>query len=180
MGLLGGFHPSVLWYVGLSHLVSRGCGPTVRDEQRISQFIDQTLSLVHHYYKIHGRCSDALLSPAVECATLTEDPYPGRKLPFTGDMLAQAIIYHRARQSVGDHLISLAFRCGFSHLLRAFEYLNPSGSRLFRHCILAKYVVFQYRTVEGEMKLVSGAVLRSGRYYGLRVYCKIAMYCYSR
>ena len=84
-----------------------------------------------------------------------EDTYPGRKLPFTGDMMAQAIIYHRARQSVGDQLISLAFRCGFSHLLRASEYLNPSGSRLSRHCILAKHVVFQYMTVEEEMRLVS-------------------------
>ena len=129
------------------------------DEQRTSQFIDQTLSHVRHYYKIHGRCSDALLSPAVsgvkravriECATLTEDPYPGRKLPFTGDMLEQAIIYHRARQSVGNHLISLAFRCEFNHLLRASEYLNPSDSRLSRHCILAKHVLFQYRTVEGD------------------------------
>jgi hypothetical protein len=151
------------------------------DEQRTSQFIDQTLSHVRHYYKIHGRCSDALLSPAVlgvkravriECATLTEDPYPGRKLPFTGDMVAQAILYHRVRQSVGDQLISLAFRCGFSHLLRASEYLNPSGSRLSRHCILAKHVVFQYRTMKGEMGLVSGAELRLLRipYSMIRVY----------
>ena len=35
------------------------------DEQCTSQCIDQTLSHVRHYYKIHGRCSDALLSPAV-------------------------------------------------------------------------------------------------------------------
>jgi hypothetical protein len=72
-----------------------------------------------------------------------EDPYPGRKLPSTGDM-AQAIIYHRARGSVGDQLIALTFRCGFSHLFRASEYLNPSDS------ILAKHAVFQYRTVEGR------------------------------
>ena len=136
--MLGGIYPSVLWYVGLSHFVSRGCGPTVRGDGFCP------LSLygrpdVHHYYKIHGRCSDTLLSPAVlsvkravriEYATLTEDPYPGRKLPFTGKMMVQAIIYHRARQSMGDQLISLTFRCGFSHLLRAAEYLNPSGSRL--------------------------------------------------
>ena len=81
---MGGFHPSVLWYVGLSHLVSRGCGPTVCGDGfcPLSQYIDQTLSHVRHYYKIHGQCFDALLSPAVlrvprgvriECATLMED-----------------------------------------------------------------------------------------------------------
>ena len=61
---------------------------------------------------------------------------------------------------MGDQLIALAFRCEFSYLLPAFEYLNPSGRLLSRHCILAKHVVFQYRTVEGEMRLVSGAELR--------------------
>ena len=75
-----------------------------------------------------------------------EDPYPGRKLPFTVDMVEHAIIFHRARDTVGDRLVALAFRCGFCHLLRALEYLNPSGSKLSRHCILAKHMVFQYRT----------------------------------
>jgi hypothetical protein len=77
---------------------------------------------------------------------------PRTEASFHGDMVAQAIIYHSARGSVNDQLIALAFRCGFSHLLRASEYLNPSGSRLSRHCILAKHVVYQYRTVEGEMR----------------------------
>jgi len=57
---------------------------------------------------------------------------------------------------VGEQLVALAFRCGVSRLLRASEYLNPSGS----HCILAKHLVFQYRTVEGAARLVSGAELR--------------------
>jgi hypothetical protein len=59
--------------------------------------------------------------------------------------------------SAGDRLIALAFRYGFCHLLRASEYLNPSGSKLSRHCILAKHVLFQYRTGLDEMRLVSGA-----------------------
>ena len=142
------------------------------DQQRSSPYIDQTLSHVRHYYKIHDRVSTELLSQAVvgvkravriECAMATEDLHPGRKLPFTGDMVANAIIFHRARRSGGDRLIALAFRCGFCHLLRASEYLNPSGSRLSRHCILAKHVVFQYRAEEGEMRLVSGAELRELR-----------------
>ena len=54
----------------------------------------------------------------------------------------------------------MAFRCGFCHLLRASEYLNPSGSKLSRHCILARHVVFQYCTGVGERQLVSGADLR--------------------
>jgi hypothetical protein len=83
-----------------------------------------------------------------------------RKLPFTWDMVAQAIIYHRARRSVGEQLVALAFWCGFSRLLRASEYLKPSGIRLSRHCILVKHLVFQYRTVEGAARLVSGAELR--------------------
>ena len=139
------------------------------DQQRSSPYVDQTLSHVSHYYKVHGRCSDALRSPAVlgvkravrlDYATRNEDPYPGRKLPFTGDMVAQAIIFHRVRGSTGDLLVALAFRCGFCHLLRASEYLNPSGSKLSRHCILAKHVLFQYRTGLDEMRLVSGADLR--------------------
>ena len=106
------------------------------DQQRSSSFVDQTLSHVSHYYKVHGRCSDALRSPAVlgvkravriACAKRTEDPYPGRKLPFTGDMVAHAISVHRAQGSTGDRLIALAFRYGFCHLLRASKYLNPSG-----------------------------------------------------
>ena len=73
------------------------------EQQRSSSYVDQTLSHVSHYYKVHGRCSDALRSPAVlgvkravrlDYATRNEDPYPGRKLPFTGDMVAQAIIFH--------------------------------------------------------------------------------------
>jgi hypothetical protein len=63
--------------------------------------------------------------------------------------VAQAIIYHRVKGSVGDQLVALAFQCGFSHLLRAgSEYLNPSGSRLSRHCILAKHVVLLYGVSE--------------------------------
>ena len=60
-----------------------------------------------------------------------------------------------------DRLVALAFRCGFCHLLRASEYLNPSGSKLSRHCILAKHVVFQYRTGVGvgEMRFVNGSAL---------------------
>ena len=69
------------------------------DEQRTSQFIDQTLSHVRHYYKIHGRCSDALLSPAVsgvkravriECATLTE-----RIRTQDESFLSRGICWHR-------------------------------------------------------------------------------------
>ena len=117
----------------------------------------------------HNRVSTELLSQAVlgvkqavriECAMATDDLHPGRKLPFTGDMVAHAIIFHRARWSGDDRLIALAFRCGFCHLLRTSEYLNPSGSQLSRHCILAKHVVFRYRTEEDEMRLVSGAELR--------------------
>ena len=39
--------------------------------------------------------------------------------------------------------------------------LNPSGSKLSRHCILGKHVVFQYHTGVGvgEMRFVSGAEL---------------------
>ena len=138
------------------------------DQQRSSSFVDQTLSHVSHYYKVHGRCSDALRSPAVlgvkravriACAKRIEDPYPGRKLPFTGDMVAHAISVHRAQGSAGDRLNALAFRCGFCHLLRASEYLNPSGSKLSRHCIRAKHVVFQYRTGATELGMVSGADL---------------------
>ena len=60
--------------------------------------------------------------------------------------------------------------CGFCHLLRASEYLNPSGSKPSRHCILANHVVFQYRTGAHEMPVykitVSSAkydVYRTGR-----------------
>jgi len=74
--------------------------------------------------------------------------------------VAQAIIFHRVRGSMRDLLVALAFRCGFCHLLRASEYLNPSGSKLSRHCILAKHVLFQYRTGLDEMRLVSAADLR--------------------
>ena len=74
--------------------------------------------------------------------------------------MAQAIIFHRARDTVVDRLVAVAFRCGFCHLLRASEYLNPSGGKLSRHCILAKYVVFLYRTGFGGRQLVSGADLR--------------------
>ena len=104
------------------------------DEQRASQYIDQTLSHVCHYFKIHGRCSDVLISPAalgvklavrIECATLTEDPYPGRKLPFTGET------FHRGRGSVGDQLVALAFRCGFSYLLRASAIGQSAVSSLY-------------------------------------------------
>ena len=97
----------------------------------------------------------------IECAKRTENPYPGRKLPFTGGMVAHAIGFHRARDSVLDRLVALAFRCGFCHLLRASEYLNPSGSKLSRHCILAKHVVFQYRTGVGvgKMRFVNGSEL---------------------
>jgi hypothetical protein len=35
------------------------------DQQRSSPYVDQTLSHVSPYYKDHGRCSDALRSPAV-------------------------------------------------------------------------------------------------------------------
>ena len=139
------------------------------DQQRSSSYVYQMLSHVSHYYKVNGRCSDALRSPAVlgvkravrlDCATRNEDPYPGRKLPFAGDMVAQAIIFHRVRGSMGDLLMALAFRCGFCYLLRASEYLNPSGCKLSHHCILAKHVLFQYRTGLDEMRLVSGADLR--------------------
>ena len=96
----------------------------------------------------------------IDCSKRTEEPHPGRKLPFTADMVAPAIIFHRARDTVVDRLVAVAFRCGFCHLLRASEYLNPSGSKLSRHCILAQHVVFQYRTGVGEKQLVSGADLR--------------------
>ena len=59
----------------------------------------------------------------------------------------------------GDRLLALAFRCGFCHLLRASEFLNPSGSKLSRHCIRAKHVVFQYRIGAAEVGMVSGADL---------------------
>ena len=110
------------------------------DLGRTSANIDQTLSHVRHYYKIHGRSSNELLSAAVlgvkravriESAMSREDPFPERKLPLTGDMVAPAILFHRARLSGSDQLIPLAFRCGFCHLLRASEYLNPSGSLLY-------------------------------------------------
>jgi len=136
------------------------------DGQRPSAYIDQTLNHVRHYYKIHGRNSDALLSQAVlgvkravriDCAKRCESPYPGRKLPFTGDMVAAAITFHRGRMSICDSLIALALRGGFCHLFRASEYLNPSGGMLSRHCVLAKHVLFQYRTGVDEMHLVSGA-----------------------
>ena len=139
------------------------------DLGRTTPYIDQTLSHVRHYYKIHGRTSNELLSAAVlavkravriESAMSREDPFPERKLPFTGDMVAPAISFHRARLSGIDLLIALAFRCGFCHLLRASEYLNPSGSRLSRHCIRAKHVVFQYETEAHERRCVSGAELR--------------------
>ena len=153
------------------------------DQRRNSKYVDQTLSHVSHYYKIHNRISDELRSKAVlgvkravriECAQRTENPYPGRKLPFTGDMVAQAISFHHVRNSGLDRLVAVAFRCGFCHLLRASEYLNPSGSKLSRHCILAKHVVFQYRTGVGvgEMRFVNGSEL--GR---LRIpYERIAVY----
>ena len=83
---MGGFHPSVLWYVALfsegavlQSVAMAFVHYLYTDEQRTSQYIDKTLSHSRHYYKIHGRCSDALLSPAVlgvkqavriECATL--------------------------------------------------------------------------------------------------------------
>ena len=100
------------------------------DQQRSLSFVDQTLSHVSHYYKVHDRFSDGLRSPAVlgvkravriACAKRTEDPYPSRKLHFTGDMVAHAIRVHRAQDSAGDRLLALAFRCGFCHLLRASE-----------------------------------------------------------
>ena len=102
--------------------------------------------MLSQYFKIHGRESGELRSAVVlgvkkavriDCAKRTEDPYPGRKLSFTSDMVA--------RDTLGDRLASLAFRCGFCHLLRLSEYLNLSGSKLFRHCILAKHVVLQGR-----------------------------------
>ena len=70
-------------------------------------------------------------------------------------------MFHRVRDSVLDRFVAVAFRCGFCHLLRASEYLNPSGSKLSRHCILAKHVVFQYRTGVrvGEMRFVNGSEL---------------------
>ena len=139
------------------------------DQRRTSKYVDQTICHVSHYYRSHGRESCELRSAAVlgvkkavriDCARRTEEPYPGRKLPFTGAMVAQAILFHRARDTVFDRLVAMAFRCGFCHLLRASEYLNPSGSKLSRHCILAKHVVLQYCTVVGERQLVSGADLR--------------------
>ena len=100
---MGEVYPSVLWYVGLLHLISRGCGPlSLYRPGRTSPNIDQTLSHVRHYYKIHGRSSIELLSAAVlgvkravriESAMSSEDPFAGRKLPFTGDMIAPAIIF---------------------------------------------------------------------------------------
>jgi len=150
--MLSGFHPSVLTL----HLVCRGCGPTVRGDSfcSLSLYGRAAHHAVHRpdveshpllLQDLWYRCSDALLFPAVlgvkqavhiECAT------------FTGGMVAQAIIYHRVKGSVGDQLVALAFQCGFSHLLRASEYLNPSGSRLSRHCILAKHVVLLYGVSE--------------------------------
>jgi hypothetical protein len=66
----------------------------------------------------------------------------------------------------------MAFRCGFCHLLRASENLNPSGSKLSFHCIRAKHVVFQYRTGAAELGMVSGADL-----YRLRIpYERITVY----
>ena len=65
-----------------------------------------------------------------------------RKLPFTVDMVARDIIYLRARGSFG----------------------RPSNStRPEVSCILAKHVLFQYRTGLDEMRLVSVADLRQLR-----------------
>ena len=88
--------------------------------------------MLSQYFKIHGHES---------ASTVPSVP----RIRTTGNMVAQAVIFHRARDTVGDRLVALAFRCGFCHLLRVSEHLNPSGSKLSRHCILAKHVVLQGR-----------------------------------
>ncbi len=103
------------------------------DQQRSSSYFDQTLSQVSHYYKVHGRCSDALRSPAmlgVKRAVRLDYVTRNEEASFHRVMVAQSIIFHRVRGSTGDLLVALAFRCRFCHLLRASEYLNPSGSKL--------------------------------------------------
>jgi hypothetical protein len=95
--------------------------------------------MLSQYFKIHGRESGELRSAVVLGVkkAVRIDCAKRRKLSFTSDMVA--------RDTLGDQLASLAFRCGFCHLLRLSEHLNPSGSKLFRHCILAKHVVLQGR-----------------------------------
>ena len=121
--MLGGFHSSVLCYLGLSHLVSRGCGPTVRDFCPLSLY-GRAAHLAEHQPDVESR--PLLLQDPWSVFRRTPIPsglggeasgphrmryVDGGSVPETV-MVAQAIIYHRVRGSVGDQLVALAFRCG--------------------------------------------------------------------